>query len=48
MHGIEQYQRMNAQYGQGWYSLWTGDLGFAVYLWNCITMQSGFPTMDFF
>jgi len=29
MHGIEQYQRMNAQYGRGWYSLWTGDLGFA-------------------
>ncbi len=48
MHGIEQYHLMKAQYGQGWYTLWTGDLGFAVYLWNCITKQSGFPTMDFF
>jgi lantibiotic modifying enzyme len=48
MHGIEQYWRSRAEYGQGQYSLWTGDLGFAVYLWQCITMQSGFPTMDFF
>lgn len=48
MHGIERYHRMKSQYGQGWHTLWTGDLGFAVYLWNCITMQSGFPTMDFF
>ena len=28
--------------------LWTGDLGFAVYLWQCISEDSGFPTMDFF
>jgi hypothetical protein len=28
--------------------LWTGDLGFAVYLWQCIIEVSGFPTMDFF
>jgi predicted esterase len=48
MHGIEQYQRLKATHGQGWYTLWTGDLGFAVYLWNCITTESGFPTMDFF
>jgi lanthionine synthetase-like protein len=48
MHGIEQYQRLRAIHQQGWYTLWTGDLGFAVYLWNCITRESGFPTMDFF
>ncbi|MGO9604662.1 MAG: lanthionine synthetase C family protein [Candidatus Binataceae bacterium] len=48
MHGIEQYQRLKTEYDQGWYSLWTGDLGFAVYLWQCITKESGFPSMDFF
>lgn len=48
MHGIGQYRRSKAEYGQGWYSLWTGDLGFAVYLWQCIITESGFPTMDFF
>jgi hypothetical protein len=48
MHGIEQYQRFKAEHGQGWYSLWTGDLGFAVYLWQCISTETGFPTMDFF
>jgi hypothetical protein len=48
MHAIGQYRRLKAEYGQGWYALWTGDLGFAVYLWHCITKDSGFPTTDFF
>jgi hypothetical protein len=47
MHGIHQYHRFKDMHGQGWYSLWTGDLGFAVYLLQCLTAQSGFPTMDF-
>jgi hypothetical protein len=48
MHGIQQYHRFKDMYGQGWYSLWTGDLGFAVYLWQCIAVEPGFPTTDFF
>ena len=48
MHGIEQWRAMNAKYGRGWYSLWTGDLGFAVYLWDCINGGADFPTMDVF
>ncbi len=48
MHGIRQYHRFKEIHGQGWYSLWTGDLGFAVYLLQCIEADSGFPTMDFF
>jgi hypothetical protein len=47
MHGIHQYRRFKDIHGQGWYSLWTGDLGFAVYLLQCIAAESGFPTMDF-
>jgi len=48
MHGLEQYQRLRAEHRRGWYTLWTGDLGFGTYLWQCITAESGFPTMDFF
>lgn len=49
MHAIGQYHRFKAEYGQGWYGLWTGDLGFAIYLQQCITTEGvGFPTTDFF
>ena len=30
------------------YPLWTGDPGFAVYLWDCIQAQAKFPTVDVF
>lgn len=30
------------------YSLWTGDLGLAVYLWDCIRARPCFPTLDVF
>jgi hypothetical protein len=29
-------------------ALWTGDLGLAVYLWDCINEGASFPTIDFF
>jgi hypothetical protein len=48
MHGIEQTESDRATYGQLRYSLWTGDLGFAVYLWDCIREQPAFPTLDVF
>ena len=48
MHGIAQYRRFKAEYRRGWYSLWTGDLGFAVFLWHCIIEDDAFPTMDVF
>jgi hypothetical protein len=48
MHGIQQYHRFKEIHRQGWYSLWTGDLGFAVYLLQCLAAESGFPTIDFF
>lgn len=47
MHGIKQYRGIKADFGHGWYSLWTGDIGFAIYLWQCIKAESGFPTVDF-
>jgi hypothetical protein len=48
MHGIAQVQRDTLRYGQSRYSLWTGDLGFAVYLWDCLRAEAQFPTLDVF
>jgi hypothetical protein len=38
----------HAHYGQFRYSLWTGDLGLAVFIWDCIVAQARFPTLDVF
>jgi hypothetical protein len=46
MHGIEQTWAHQERYGQLRYSLWTGDLGFAIYLWDCLRAQARFPTLD--
>jgi hypothetical protein len=48
MHGIVQTDEARKRYGQGRYSLWTGDLGFAIYLRDCIRAQAHFPTLDVF
>jgi len=48
MHGIAQTESHARHYGQMRYSLWTGDLGFAVYLWDCIRGAAAFPTLDTF
>ncbi len=37
-----------AAHGQGRYSLWTGDMGVACILWNCIAWDDRFPTLDHF
>ena len=34
--------------GRERYSLWTGDVGLAIYLWDCITGEPRFPTVDVF
>jgi len=48
MHGIAQTQADWTRYGQGQYSLWTGDIGFAIYLWDCLSGAPKFPTLDVF
>lgn len=48
MHSIEQYRLSKRLYGQIRYPLWTGDLGLAVYLWDCLQAQAKFPTIDVF
>jgi hypothetical protein len=48
MHGIAQTEEDASRYGQGRYSLWTGDPGFAIYLWDCVRADAQFPTLDVF
>ncbi|MGF6241146.1 hypothetical protein P3T42_002897 [Paraburkholderia sp. GAS38] len=48
MHGIAQTEADEATHGQLRYSLWTGDLGFAIYLWDCLRGAAAFPTLDVF
>ncbi len=48
MHGIAQTQADAARHGQLRYALWTGDPGFAIYLWDCLRGEAQFPTLDVF
>jgi lantibiotic modifying enzyme len=48
MNAIDQYRLSKEVYRQGRYTLWTGDLGTAVYLWDCINEEANFPTIDVF
>ncbi len=48
MHAILQTDADARRYGQMRYSLWTGDPGFAIYLWDCIRGEAAFPTLDVF
>jgi len=48
MHAIEQVERLHAHYGRGWYSLFTGDVGTALYVQSCLDVDAAFPTLDVF
>ncbi len=48
MTAIAQCREARAQFGRGRYSLWTGDIGLAVYLWDCLSAEPRFPTIDVF
>jgi hypothetical protein len=48
MTSIIQYRGAQIAVSRGRYSLWTGDVGLAVYLWDCITGEPRFPTVDVF
>jgi hypothetical protein len=49
MHAIEQCQKARAHYGQGRFTLWTGDAGMAIYLVHCLNPQhAAIPGLDLF
>jgi hypothetical protein len=43
MHAVGQVERARAEHGRGRYSLWTGDLGTAVYLADCVDGRGELP-----
>jgi len=47
-HAISQCEAVKRQYGQYRYTLWTGDLGLAIFLSHCIESDDRLPTQDFF
>ena len=48
MHAIAQTEADAQRHGQMRYSLWTGDPGLAIYLWDCVRGVAAFPTLDVF
>jgi hypothetical protein len=48
MTAIAQCREARAEVGRGRYSLWTGDIGLAIYLWDCVKGTPRFPTVDVF
>ena len=43
LHAAGQVERSRSEYGRGRYMLWTGDLGTALYLADCIDGRGGLP-----
>ncbi len=48
MHAIGQCRAASVEYDRGRYSLWTGDIGLALYLHECLRPSARFPTIDVF
>ena len=48
MTAIAQCREVREQTGRGRYTLWTGDVGLAIYLWDCLTADPRFPSIDVF
>ena len=49
IHALEQCQTARLHYGQGRYTLWTGDAGLAIFLHHCMYPESAaIPGLDLF
>jgi len=47
MHALEQVERARGVYGRGRHTLWTGDIGTALYLLSCCDADTRVPTLDY-
>jgi hypothetical protein len=45
MHAIQQVKQQRSESGHGRYTLFTGDIGVALYLRACLLAEPGFPTV---
>jgi hypothetical protein len=48
MHAIGQWETERERHGVGRFSLWTGDVGLACFLWDCVRERDAFPTLHAF
>lgn len=48
MHAIGQFEAAREHHGMLRASLWTGDPGLAIYLWDCVRGAGAFPTLEVF
>ena len=46
VHALEQVERWREQRGRGRYSLWTGDVGVALYAADCLDGKARYPIFD--
>lgn len=46
MHALARADEAAAHSGRRRFSLWTGDLGVACFLWECVRARARFPTLD--
>jgi Lanthionine synthetase C-like protein len=46
VHALGQVDRLRAERGRGRYSLWTGDLGVALFAADCLDVRSLYPVLD--
>jgi hypothetical protein len=46
VHALAQMRRQRSERGRGRYSLWTGDLGVALFLADCLDGRTGYPLLD--
>jgi Lanthionine synthetase C-like protein len=46
VHALDQVERARERRGRGRYSLWTGDVGVALYAADCLDGRSAYPILD--
>jgi len=46
VHALEQNARLRNECGRGRYSLWTGDLGVALYAADCLDARTSYPVLE--
>jgi hypothetical protein len=46
LHALGQVERLRARRGRGRYSLWTGDVGVALFAAGCLDARSAYPVFD--
>jgi hypothetical protein len=46
VHALAQAERLRAERGRGRYSLWTGDLGTALFAASCLEADARYPVLD--